>query len=143
METFRALLGLSERNPPVTGGFPWQRPVARSADVFFDLRLINRDTSDLRRHCTQSLCRHCDAKKIQTDLPVLRRPSKNGAWRHQTITLTNVDLSSNVFCGIHQKAILSEVLINLIRNTYSKNKLSKLLKHLPGANEFKSMSMKV
>ena len=36
METFSALLVLSEGNPPVTGGFPAQRPVTRSSDVFFE-----------------------------------------------------------------------------------------------------------
>ena len=39
METFSALLALCEGNPPVTGGFPSQRPVTRSFDLFFDLRL--------------------------------------------------------------------------------------------------------
>ena len=34
-----ALLALCEGNPPVTGGFPSQRPVTRSLDVFYDLRL--------------------------------------------------------------------------------------------------------
>ena len=34
-----ALLSLCERNPPFTGGFPSQRPVTRSFDVFFDLHL--------------------------------------------------------------------------------------------------------
>ena len=29
-------------NSPVTGEFPWQRPVTRSFDVFFDLRLNKR-----------------------------------------------------------------------------------------------------
>ena len=38
METFSALLALAG-NPPVTGEFPTQRPVARGIDVFFDLRL--------------------------------------------------------------------------------------------------------
>ena len=33
-----ALLALCEGNPPVTGGFPSQRPVTRSFGVFFDLR---------------------------------------------------------------------------------------------------------
>ena len=37
METFSALLALCEGNLPVTGGFPSQRPVTRSFDVFFDL----------------------------------------------------------------------------------------------------------
>ena len=53
MGTFSALLALCEGNPPVTGGFPSQRPVTRSFDVFFDLRWTNgrannRDAGDLR-----------------------------------------------------------------------------------------------
>ena len=35
METFSALLALFEGNPLVTGGFPSQRPVTQSFDVFF------------------------------------------------------------------------------------------------------------
>ena len=42
METFSASLALCEGNSPVTGEFPTQRPVARSFDVFFDLRLNKR-----------------------------------------------------------------------------------------------------
>ena len=41
MEIFSALLALSEGNPPVTGGFPLQRPVTRTVDA-----------GDLRRHRT-------------------------------------------------------------------------------------------
>ena len=48
METFSALLALCEGNPPVTGGFPPQRPVTRSFDVFFDLN---------KRLSKQSRCR--------------------------------------------------------------------------------------
>ena len=36
MELFSALLALCEGNPPVTGGFPSQRSVARNFDVFFE-----------------------------------------------------------------------------------------------------------
>ena len=50
MEISFTLLALCEGNPLVTGGFPSQRPVTRSFDVFFDLRLYNRDAGDLRRH---------------------------------------------------------------------------------------------
>ena len=39
METFSALLAIYAGNSPVTGEFPSQRPVTRSFDVFFDLRL--------------------------------------------------------------------------------------------------------
>ena len=42
METFSALLVLCAGNSPVTGEFPTQRPVTRSFDVFFDLRLNER-----------------------------------------------------------------------------------------------------
>ena len=42
METFSALLALCAGNSPVTGEFPTQRPVTRSFDVFFDLRMNER-----------------------------------------------------------------------------------------------------
>ena len=42
METFSALLAICAGNSPVTGEFPAQRPVTRSFDVFFDLRLNQR-----------------------------------------------------------------------------------------------------
>ena len=35
MATLSALLALYEGNPPVTGGFPLQRPVMGKFDVFF------------------------------------------------------------------------------------------------------------
>ena len=41
-ETFSTLLALCAVNSPVTGEFPAQRPVTRSFDVFFDLRLNKR-----------------------------------------------------------------------------------------------------
>ena len=56
METLSALLAICAGNSPVTGEFPSQRPVTRSFDVFFYLRLnrrgwVNNDeTGDLRRH---------------------------------------------------------------------------------------------
>ena len=42
METFSALLTICAGNSPVPGEFPTQRPVTRSFDVFFDLRLNKR-----------------------------------------------------------------------------------------------------
>ena len=55
METFSALLAICAGNSPVPGEFPAQRPVTRSFDVFFDLRLNkrwinNRQAGDLRRY---------------------------------------------------------------------------------------------
>ena len=42
METFSALLVICAGNSPVPGEFPSHRPVTRSFDVFFDLRLNKR-----------------------------------------------------------------------------------------------------
>ena len=42
METFSALLALCAGNSPVTGEFLARRPVTRSSDIFYDLRLIKR-----------------------------------------------------------------------------------------------------
>ena len=42
METFSALLAFCAVNSPVTGEFPAQKPVTRSFDVTFDLRLNKR-----------------------------------------------------------------------------------------------------
>ena len=55
METFYALLAFCAGNSPVTGEFPSQRPVTRSFDVFFHLRLKNdwvnsRDPGDFWCH---------------------------------------------------------------------------------------------
>ena len=52
MKTFFALPALCEGNPPVTGGFPLQRPVTRGIDVFFDLRLNKRWRKQPRRRNT-------------------------------------------------------------------------------------------
>ena len=49
METFSALLAICEGNSPVTNEFPTQRPVTRSFDVFFDLRLNKRLSKPSRR----------------------------------------------------------------------------------------------
>ena len=42
METLSALLAICAGNSPVSGEFPVQRPVTRSFDIFFDLRLNKR-----------------------------------------------------------------------------------------------------
>ena len=72
--TFHALLALCARNPPVRGEFLAQRPVARSFDVFFDLRPNKR----LSKHSwgwwfetlSRSLWRHCDDRYTFYFLPV-------------------------------------------------------------------------
>ena len=70
METFSALLVLCAGNSPVTGEFPSQRPVTRSFDLFFALRLNTRLSKQwwcwwfetppclLWRHCKVQLLFH-------------------------------------------------------------------------------------
>ena len=58
METFFALLALCERNPPVTGEFPSQRPLTRSFDVFFDVRLNKWLNKQSRRRWFETPSRH-------------------------------------------------------------------------------------
>ena len=65
METFSALLAICAGNSPVTGEFPAQRPVTRSFDVFFDLRLNKR------------LSKHSQGWWFET----LSRP----LWRHRNV----------------------------------------------------------
>ena len=59
-----ALLALWQGNPPVTGGFHSQRPVTRSSDVFFFLRLNERLSKESGRRWFQtplhSTWRHCN-----------------------------------------------------------------------------------
>ena len=64
METFSALLAICAGNSPVSGEFPAQRPVTRSFDVFFDLRL-NKPLSKQSygwwlETLSRPLWRHCD-----------------------------------------------------------------------------------
>ena len=69
METFSALLAICAGNSLGTGEFPEQRPVTRSFDAFFDLRLNKRlskqswgwwcetPSRSLLRHCNERLYR--------------------------------------------------------------------------------------
>ena len=54
METFSALQALCTGNSPAIVEFPAQRPLTRSFDIFFDLRLNcwvnNREAGDVIRH---------------------------------------------------------------------------------------------
>ena len=69
MEESSALLALCEGNPRVTSGFPSQRPVAWSFDVFFDLRLNKWLSKQSRRRWFETpsrlLWRHCNVLKTR------------------------------------------------------------------------------
>ena len=95
METFSALLALCAGNSPVAGESPAQRPVTRSFEVFFDLRLNGRlskqsggwwfetPSRPLWRHSNVlSLCRPWVGKNHipVTQLLTLHRVGRS--WRH-------------------------------------------------------------
>ena len=65
METFSALLALCEGKPPVTAGFPSQRPVTLSFGVFSDRCLYTRLNKQSRRWRFETplhpLWRHCNS----------------------------------------------------------------------------------
>ena len=68
VETFSALLSLCVGNSPITGEFPSQRPMSRTFDVFFDLRLnkqLSRQSCGWRFETPSCpLWRHCNDKVI-------------------------------------------------------------------------------
>ena len=67
MEALSALLVFCAGNSSVTTEFPAQRPVTRSFDIFFDLRLSKRLNKQSKRRWfetpSRSLWRHCNAIK--------------------------------------------------------------------------------
>ena len=73
METFSAILVLCAGNSPVTGEFPTQRPVTRSFDVFFDLRLnkpLSKKSPGWWFETTScSLWRHCNVDSAWPTAP--------------------------------------------------------------------------
>ena len=76
MKTFSASLALCEGNSPVTVEFPSQRPVMRSFDVFFYLRLSKRLTKHSRRRWFET-------------------PSRS-LWRHFNVHIVEVRARGNV-----------------------------------------------
>ena len=112
MEKFSALLAICAGNSPVTGEFPTQRPVTRSFDVFFDLRMNKRlskhrwgwwfetPSCPLWRHCNGHDITHIQQKEIFTSAKktihggmikyALLLPS-DAIWRHRSeLTLSRV-----------------------------------------------------
>ena len=75
METFSALLTICAGYSPVTGEFPVQRPVTRSFDVFFDLRLNKRLSKQSWgwwfEMPSRSLWCHCNDTKRTCKLPAI------------------------------------------------------------------------
>ena len=90
METFSALLAICAGNSPVSGEFTAQRPVTRSFDVFFDVRLIKR------------LSKHSRGWWFET----LSHP----LWRHRNDTARQWHFEQ----GMHFKLIKGTLLVILM-----------------------------
>ena len=69
MEAYSVTLVFCAGNSSVTGDFPAQRPVTRSFDVFFDLRMNQNLSKQWRRRWfetpSHSLWRHCNGPECQ------------------------------------------------------------------------------
>ena len=115
MEPFSALLAICvEFTGP--GEFPTQRPVTRSFDVLFDLRLNKRLS-----HCYKS---------------TLAQAMFFFIW-HQVSTRTILDFPLVRFSSIHVGAISQQVFRIQFCTMSLKIRLLKVLPHIPGSSELK------
>ena len=92
--SFSALLAICARNSPVNGEFPSQRPVTRSFDVFYDLRLNKRLSKQVWGWWFETLLRplwrHCNEdKKINQDI------DQKLIWVHGKKTTSETILNDN------------------------------------------------
>ena len=107
MEIFSALLALCAGNSHVTGEFPSQRPVTRSLDVFFDLRLDKRWSKQSWgwwfKTASSWLWRHCNGEVIlwytSTTAPIHENASRITISWLQNPSLTD-GLSSWRACNV-------------------------------------------
>ena len=83
MEIFSALLAICAGNSPVTGEFRAQRPVARSFDIFFGLRLNKRWSKQWWgwwfETPSRPLWRHCIENSRINEL-IIRKVCRNGFY---------------------------------------------------------------
>ena len=120
METFSALLALCAGNSPVTGEFPTQRPVTRSFDVFFDLRLnkplskhswgwwFETPSRSLWHHCNGTFLSFCARLPYANCLATLRQSNAE-------IPLVKINLNDDSCCRdscgqMYSRAMLSIVI---------------------------------
>ena len=103
-ETFSALLAICAGNSPVTGEFPAQRPVTRSFDVFFDLRLNERLSKQSRGWWfeTQShpLWRQSNVFSVLMEGCHVHGLFKFVGTVYCTYGQSN---TTNIYCGVHMK----------------------------------------
>ena len=80
--------------PPVTGGFPSQRPVARSFDTYFDLCLNRQLGKQSRRRWFETqprpLLRHCNGLTMHIEIYALLLRSTTVRWNHMTVVMSRI-----------------------------------------------------
>ena len=98
MEIFSALLAHCAGNSPITSEFPSQRPVTRSFDVFFDLRLNKRLSKQSRDWWLETpsrpLWRHSNCLRSVTSEPLrvhLPTPSSSSQILLASTSLSHTD----------------------------------------------------
>ena len=91
MEIFSALLAICAGNSPVPGEFPTQRPVTRSFDVFFYLRLNKRLSKQSWGWWLETLSR-----------PLWRHCNENGNYCHADFIVTTKSHVSSCIVVIKQ-----------------------------------------
>ena len=99
-ETFSSLLALCEGNPPVTGGFPSQRPVTRSFGVFFDPPFNNRLSQQSRHRWFETPSRSLWRHYIWWSRSIMN------VYMVSTILLEAIDRSKILFYGIPGRVLV-------------------------------------
>ena len=88
IQIFSVSLALCAGKPPVTGGFPSQRPVTRNFDVFFDLRSNKRLRKQSRWRWfetpSHSLLRRCDDSSTHILHTLLLLGPSDAIWRQRS-----------------------------------------------------------
>ena len=113
METFSASLAICAEISLVTGEFPTQRPLTRSFDVFFDLRL-NKQLSKQRLCCwfetpSYPLWHHCNAissMQASNQKPTTLR-AKRWLFTHDVIKWKSIPRYWPFVRGIHRWPVVS------------------------------------
>ena len=107
MKTFSPLLAICAGNSPVTGEFPTQRPVTRSFDVFFDLRLNKRVNKQSYGWWFETLScplwHHCNGTFTSQWMPgacINMNSTSESVWHFAQNTTIRVAWDINIFYQI-------------------------------------------
>ena len=104
-----ALLAICVGNSPVPGEFPAQRPVTRSFDVFFDMRLNKRLSKQSWGWWFETLSRHYDVTVMISEIlldgarPITDHHYDDVTERHVVPNHRSFDCLFNSLCGATSK----------------------------------------